>query len=449
MVKNYVVDTNVLLSNPHAIFGFEDNNVWITGTTLQELDSKKTQPGELGYNAREAGRILEDFRKKGNFLEGIPIGNGGTLYVEPDGCREDLLPAGFSLSVPDNRIISSALYLKNEKRQGEPVILLTNDSMMRVNASVCGLDSEEVLNDIVKETKGYTGHIELKVEDYDMIPSLYKDGAVAFQQDGMYENEFVTLHCGNQSALSIYHKGLLKLVKEQTLFGGVKPLNKFQTYAMYALMSDVPLVILSGPAGTAKTFLTLAAGLSQTYFHSSRRNEEKFERILISRPNVEAGNGQEHLGALPGGIEEKLQPLMNSYYDNLNTLFRDKNDGENGIAEARQQVDDLLASGTIEITPLSYIRGRSIRNSFIICDEAQNAGKNLIRDIISRCGSGSRVIIAGDPTQIDVPTLNKHNNGLVYAAEGMKGSPLCCYLKFSEDQCVRSPLAEEAIRRLR
>lgn len=445
MVKNYLLDTNILLQNPNSIFGFEDNNVWLCGTTLQELDSKKSAPGELGYNAREVCRTLDSLREQGDFITGIKLSNGGTFFIEPDGVREEYLPEGFSINVPDNRIISSCLHLNNGELRESPITLLTNDVSMRVNATICGLKVEGVRNDMVEDSN-YTGHIDMDV-DSSLIDDIYGFGKVSAGKLGkdLVENEFVTMHSGKQSALTIFRDGKFNVINEKALFGGVRPLNKMQTYAMYALtapVEEIPLVVLEGPAGTAKTFLTLAAALSQTYLGQGRYNDE-YKKILISRPN--AGNADPGFGYLPGDLDAKMAPLLASYYDNLEALLRGKEKDEDR-GQIQREIEDLFDNGAMEICPLNFIRGRSLQNSFIICDEAQNATKGLIRDVVTRAGKKSKVVVTGDERQCDAPTLDSRNNGLIYCAEHMKGSPLCAIIRFTEENCVRSALAEAAIR---
>ena len=444
MVKNYLLDTNILLINPKSMFGFEDNNVWICGTTLQELDSKKNAPGELGYNAREVCRTLDALRTQGDFISGVKLENGGMFFIEPDGVDEKYLPKGFKIEVPDNRIISSCIHLNKTQLKDSPITLLTNDVSMRVNATICGLNVEGVRNDQVEDSN-YTGHVDLDVES-DVIDDIFGVGRVTLGNiaKGLFENEFVTLHHGTQSALSIYKNGYLNKVDEKKLFGGVTGLNKMQKYAIYALMApveEIPLVILEGPAGTAKTFLSLAAGLSQTYLGQGK-NADEYRKILISRPN--SGNADPGFGYLPGDLDNKMAPLLASYYDNLEAIFR-KNSKTEDKKQIQYQIDDLFENGSMEICPLNFIRGRSLQDSFIICDEAQNATKGLIKDVVTRAGKHSKVIITGDEKQCDAPTLDSRNNGLIYCAEQMKGNPLTAIIRFSENNCVRSPLAEAAI----
>lgn len=454
MTKNYLLDTNILLQNPEAIYGFDDNNIIICGTTLQELDSKKTLSGEIGHNARQTCRILDGLRTIGNLKKGVKLSNGGTLIVEPDGIKQEYLPNGFNIEVPDNKIISTCIYLSNTYKmhpEYSPVILVTNDISMRVNATICGVEVQEYKNDKVMDDN-YAGHITIPTAD-EQINELYSKKRIKYigfteGPETLLENEFVTLISANSSALSIYRNGELHLINKARLFGGVKPMNEMQTYAAWALTQpadELPLVILKGPAGSAKTFLSLSAGLTDTYT-SQKLGEGLYRKMLISRPNTEAGDPG--FGYLPGSLEDKMHQLLLPYHDNLEALFM-SNDKDLDAATVKMQIEDLFEAGIIECCALSYIRGRSLQDSYIICDEAQNATRMLIRDIITRCGKGSKVVIAGDPDQCDNAKLDRHTNGLVYAAECFKGSSKAAIITFENNHSVRSELAKEAIIRMK
>ncbi len=456
-IKNYILDTNILLQSPNSIFGFEDNNVIITGTTLQELDSKKTLSGELGYNARETCRILESLREEGNLTSGVPIVSGGTFFVEPDGVDEKNLPDGYSIKAPDNRIISACISL--QKKSSARCILVTNDISMRINASVCGVAVESYRNDHVSSKEIYTGKATVET-DGSIVNSLYQNKIIenvdenkddftpcmeeeSTQEIFAIENEFYTVKCGKQSALAFYRNHDLHLVPDIHAFG-VTPKNAAQSFALYALMApveEIPFVILKGPAGTAKTFLSLAAGLDGTY--DSRYNRS-YDKVLITRNNI---TSDAEFGYLPGDIEEKMSPLLAPFYDNLESLLRG-NHKEESNEQIQMQIEDMFDTGLIAVCPLAYMRGRSISNSYLIVDEAQNSTRSQMRDIITRAGKGTKVVICGDPDQIDNHTLDKWNNGLIFASERMKGSSLCAQITFSEEESVRSALATEALKRL-
>lgn len=443
-IKTFVLDTNILLHSPNAVYGFDDNEVIITGTTLQELDKFKSYHDEKGYNARETCRILEDLRTKGDLLTGVRLDNGGLVKVEPDGINEDNLPKGYSITVPDNRIISTTLTLK--KKSNVNVILVTNDVSMRINASVCGLDVESYRNDHISTDENYTGR-RIIITGKDVIDDMYRQGFVdagyLYKEYGISqinENEFLTLKSENTSALGQYRNGMVRKISDTPKVFGVKPKNSAQKFFLEALLTpaeEIPLVIGIGPAGCAKTFLSLAGGLESYY-------DGTYDRILITRNNVTA---DADFGYLPGSIDEKMTPLIAPFLDNLESLLRGNSKEEPD--QIQMQIDDMFLTKTLDICPLAYMRGRSITNSFLIVDEAQNATKSQIRDIITRAGQGTKIVLLGDPNQIDNHLLDKWNNGLIWAAEKMKDSALCAQITFNESESVRSKLATEAIKFLK
>lgn len=287
MVKAYILDTNILLDSPRAIFGFDDNTVIITGTTLQELDSKKTAPGELGFNARETCRIIEKLRLKGDLTAGVPMDNAGVFKVILNAGQWHM-PSGYSEDKPDNQIINTVLDIKkNQGHMFNQVILVTNDTSMRINASVCAAACgfsdfvESYRNDHVSSAEMYTGKRELQVSK-EAIDYIYKNKMLPpeaiFRGDipEPVENEFFILQSDQSSALAVYRNHELKLIDTKTLHPcHVQPKNASQTFALWALMQpveEIPFVILKGPAGTAKTFLSLAAGLDQTYDSKTHRS---------------------------------------------------------------------------------------------------------------------------------------------------------------------------------
>lgn len=466
MIKTYVLDTNILLSDPGAmIHGFEDNEVVICSTTIQELDSKKRAGGEVGYNARQCGKILDDLRIKGNLIEGIKNDAGGMTRVEPDGINQKLLPLGYSTDVPDNRIISTCIYLAakaaDKGKKGHPVVLVTDDVLMRISATAAFAYSDYNIGiqgyrngHVADKDMEYTGWREIQTTK-ETINGIYKNKVLAWEDAKLksterrkadfehpVENEFFTMKNGQQSALTVFQNGAFHLIEGNgPLCGWVTPMNQLQTYAMWLLKNkDIPLKILIGEAGTSKTFLSLAAGLDDTI--ATKRGGSYYDKMLISRPVF----GFDSIGFLPGDLDEKLHYLYQSFYDNIEILLR--RGGKEDKEQIRIQMEDMFETGLIEICGLSFIRGRSLIGTYLICDEAQNANSTLIRDVITRAGEGTSVILAGDPKQIDVSTLDSHNNGLVYAASKMKGSPMCGIIRFPAQASVRSPLAKEVAERM-
>lgn len=366
------------------------------------------------------------------------------------------MPSGYSEDKPDNQIINTVLDIKkNQGHMFNQVILVTNDTSMRINASVCAAACgfsdfvESYRNDHVSSAEMYTGKRELHVSK-EAIDYIYKNKMLPpeaiFRGDipEPVENEFFILQSDQSSALAVYRNHELKLIDTKTLHPcHVQPKNASQTFALWALMQpveEIPFVILKGPAGTAKTFLSLAAGLDQAYDSRAHRS---YDSVLISRNNVMA---DADFGYLPGELEDKMNPLLAPFFDNLESLLRGNSDEDRECIS--RQIEDMIDSGVIEICALAYMRGRSITNKFLIVDETQNATRSQIRDIITRAGAGCKIVICGDPEQIDAHNLDKLNNGLVFASEKMKGSPVCAQISFTEEESVRSELAKEAIKRL-
>ena len=450
MKKYYVLDTNILLQNPNAIFGFEDNVVVITGTTLQELDSKKNMEGELGFNARLAARLLENIRSRGDILKGVKLKEtGGKLMIEPDEVSQDNLPEGFDIKKPDNRIISSCVGISKKTKRA--VILVTNDIMMRITAAACKVEVQEYKNDQIKETD-YMGYREINTTK-DIIDEVYRNQSVSSEvleideNNPLIPNEYITLTDGITSALCVYRNNQINVLKDITAFG-IRPQNRLQRFALDALLApaeEIPLVILRGPAGTAKIFLSVAAALDKTYRedYEKQNSSTLYDKIYIGRANVSSDDA---FGFLPGELEDKTRPLLGCFYSNLEDLLRKGNREED--SQIQLQIEDMMETGLLRVFPLAYIRGMSIKNSFIICDETQNIGRSLIRDIVTRCGQGTKLVVLGDINQIDVAYLDKTNSGLTYLAHSMKGSSKCAQITFTERESVRSALATEALARL-
>ena len=444
MKKKFLLDTNILMRSPQAIYVFEDNDVLICNTTLEELDDLKTRPGETGYSAREAIRVLNDLRENSenkNLYDGVRLPGSGVLKIVRDCLPEEAkdkigtLPEEWSLSKPDNRIIDTAI--KNE------AILVTNDISMLLKAESAGIKTENFKNEQVSdESLKYTGRKQIWVSS-DVLNELYKEGSVDADKlenrNELCTNEFLTLFdSSNISHTGIgYYDGqkIKKLEYSNSYPSDIRPKNVGQTFAIEALMKpaeEVPLVILKGSAGTAKTFLSIACGLDQVM---DRRN---YKKVLLLRPNIKF---DEDIGYLKGDEMDKILPLIRPCLDNLEALVSSR---EDSTAETHDKVQELFDRGYVTAEALAYLRGRSISDTYIIIDEAQNTTPNQMLGIITRAGIRSKIVIVGDPDQIDNPKVDRKNNGLVYAAEKMKGSPLCMQLTFEDEECVRSPLALEA-----
>lgn len=443
-IKNYVLDTNILIHCPDSILKFDNNNVYITHMTMEELDGLKNAPGETGYNAREAVRIINKMKGKGKVANGVKTPGGGKFFVyTSDMLDTRKLPDGWSPNKPDNIILLMVMELKVSKKN---VILVTNDATMMLKADILNIDAQEYKNDRVSSEKElYTGRIEIQVKD-DVIKEYDSKNRIEFKNIGyngeIIINQFVVLKGNTASRMGVYDGTYIRKLKfDRRKPFGVTPRNVGQYFAQEALLTeanDVPLVIMQGAAGTSKTFYSLACGLEQVV------ELQKYKRILICRPNTKF---DDDIGYLKGTEMDKILPLIRPCLDNLEELISSK-DSEQSLKELQDTVWEFFDRGWIKAEALAYIRGRSITNTFILIDEAQNTTPNQMLGIITRAGAGSKIVIVGDPEQIDNPRLDKYNNGLVYAAEHMKGSKQVMQLTFTDEECTRSPLAKEAAERL-
>lgn len=451
-VKTYVLDTNVLMTSPYAIYAFDEHNVVIVDITLEELDRLKTLPGERGANARETIRILDNLQKLGSLVKGIDLPGGGNLRIATKTTTALAASTNGYANSADNIILQ---YCEDNKNSLKNLVLVTNDINMRIKAEVRGICAEVFKTDQAASLhEQYTGRCRVTVTS-DGIASFYSshemslDNVVDVEGDREYQfslNEFALLidECDPKHTAIARYDGakFVPLIHDRANPYGVRPRNIGQKFAQEALMTAVeqaPLVILKGPAGTAKTFYSLAAGLEKTL-----GKEPTFDRILVARPNIKF---DEDIGYLKGTEEEKIGPLIRPIFDNLEQLTRVDSEKKDGIGE-KSYAQELFDRGIITAQALAYMRGRSIANTWIIIDEAQNMTPTQAFGIISRCGVGSKIILAGDPEQIDNPHLDARTNGLSYASERMKNSPLCWQITFDDEECVRSALALEAIRRM-
>lgn len=438
MDKIYVLDTNVLLQDPYSIFSFEDNEVVIPAVVLEEVDSKKRYMDEIGRNARHVSRIIDGLREKGKLHERIPLENGGGLRIELNHRSFHQLQEIFIEKTNDNRILAVAKNLSLEeesKENGKQVILVSKDALVRVKADAIGLVSEDFLSDRVVENEHiYPGFLNIFIGT-ELLNRFYEEGELAVTDVAnhpFYPNQFILLKDAlgsSSSAIGMVDKSgtkVKKLVFDQEHIWGIRPRNVQQTMAVELLLrKEVPLVTLIGKAGTGKTLLALAAGLMQT------EDLRQYKKLLVARPIVPVGKD---LGFLPGEKNEKLRPWMQPIYDNLEYLFNVKKPGE---------LEAILAGmGSIEVEALTYIRGRSIPDQFIIIDEAQNLTKHEVKTILTRVGEGSKIVLMGDPEQIDHPYLDAYNNGLTYVVECFKDQEISGHIKLVKGE--RSGIAQLA-----
>ena len=463
MIKTYVIDTNVLIQAPYALHRFEENQVILPVVVLEELDHLKKADGEKGANARTAIRILENLRQKGDLLSGVPLENGDSLRVEKNFVDVEL-PSDLPDEKMDNRILKVCLGLKRQAEaasgQEQTVVLVTKDILLRIKAQMIGIRAEDFAAEQVSgREEQYTGRAEAYVPEEQLkdfkkkgIPAqaLYQvDEAGNTSQVFLEENQFVVLK-GDQSAkktlLGRMQGGrVVPLTYKKSKPYGVSPRNAGQYFLQEALMqpaSQAPLVIVKGAAGTAKTFYALAVGLEKVLNNPTG----EYRRIMVSRPNAQF---DADIGFLPGDEQEKISPLMRPVIDNLEQLV-DSND-ETRYEDERElkgKIDEIFDRGLIQAEALNFIRGRSIVKTYLMIDEAQNMTPGQVKGIITRAGEGTKIILLGDPGQIDRPFLDERTNGLSYAAEHMKGSPLCWQITMNGKECERSALAMDGGKRL-
>lgn len=427
-MKTFILDANVLLHEPEAIFSFADNKIVIPMTVVEELDSFKNLNDERGRNARLIIRLLDKLRETGKLSDGVALKNGGILKIEmfePGGIS---LPPDFSSNKLDNLMLLEALQLK---KKNERVIFITKDINLRIKCEALNIETQDYEKLKVKIDELYTGWKEIKVPE-NLIDQFYADKKLIVKAD-LYPNQLVALKDeagGSKSALTRYfakEKTLSPLIHQNVSPWGLQPLNIEQKFAMELLLSnEISLVTLVGLPGSGKTILALACGLQRTV------EERVFRKLYIARPIIPMGKD---LGFLPGTKEEKLDAWMGAISDNLEFLIdRDKVD-----SRTEEKVNYLFSSGQIEIDALTYIRGRTLPQQYVIIDDAQNLTPHEIKTIISRAGKETKIVLTGDPYQIDSPYLDASSNGLTYLVERFKGQEIFGHMTFSRSE--RSKLA--------
>ena len=438
----FVLDTCVLLADPNALHRFDEHEVVLPLVVVEELDHQKARMDEVGRNARQAVRLIEELRleSRSGLREAVALPSGGTFRVEGNGV-DATLPSYLDPDKPDHRILSVAKSLAGT--------LVTKDGALRIKASQLGVAVEDYRADTVQVDERYTGIADLAVDEA-TLGTLHSAGkavlpdAVAAQAP-LCRNQCAILRAGpSASGLArVVDVGADGTATVERITGsprafGVSPRDVRQTFALDLLTDpDVPCVSLMGMAGTGKTFLALAAGLEQVL------ESRTYRRLSVYRPLVAVG--RQEVGYLPGDLDEKLQPWMAAVYDNLYALFRRDDDGWGGDQRSVQAtVDALLDRGELETAAITYLRGRSITDEFVIVDEAQNLELPTLKVILTRMAAGSKVVFCGDLSQVDKPYISPHG-GMAALIETLKGTELFGHVALSKG--VRSPLAELAATR--
>jgi len=433
--KLFVLDTNVILHDSGCINNFEENDVAIPITVLEELDQFKRGNEDINFQAREFLRRLDALTGDVLSEEGCPLGPGlGSIRVILGSGRNRLLHESFLQDTPDHRILDTTLSLM---QQSAPrlVVLVTKDTNLRMKAKSLGLRAQDYTSDKVESfDKLYTGKRVIEGLESEAIDRFYASGKSQPAAEMPFvprpiANENFILRNGSKSALATYcaTQKVFARVEKMTCYG-IAPRNAEQSFALHALMNDdIKLVTLAGTAGTGKTLLALAAALEC---------RQKYRQILLARPVVPLSNRD--LGFLPGDVSEKLDPYMQPLYDNL-TVIRHQN---GDATQAAQKINEMRESEKLMVSPLAYIRGRSLQRIFFIVDEAQNLTPHEVKTIITRAGEGTKIVFTGDVCQIDQPYLDALSNGLSYLIHRMMGQPIYAHVTLEKGE--RSQLADLA-----
>ncbi len=434
MKKNYILDTNVLLHDPNSLLAFDDNNVLLPIEVIEEIDRFKRESTELGQNARAVSRMLDGLRGSGQLSEGVALPNGGHLRIAFQKGQTPQNGHGvFSTDSVDNRILSLASSIKKSQPRSHTV-LVSKDINLRIKADALGLMAEDFENDRVLIKDLYTGMIEVNVAP-EKVALFRANGELELNGGRQYfPNEYCTLIDETNPKRTALAKvdlsgtKLLPIVDSRDGIWGIKPRNREQHFALDALLDDrVRLVTLMGKAGTGKTLLAMAAGLKRTVL------DREFRRLVVARPTISMGK---ELGFLPGSLEEKLAPWMQPIHDALEML------SDLNMGHEHRRSGDLMRSGSIVVEALSYIRGRSIANQFMIIDEAQNLTPLEAKTIITRVGHGTKIVFTGDPYQIDNPYVDSSSNGFNYVVSRFRTEAVAGHIELQKGE--RSELAELA-----
>jgi PhoH-like ATPase len=430
--KIFVLDTNVILHDPQAIYSFEDHEVVIPIYVIEEIDHFKKDLSELGRNARQAARLLDSLRQEGQLTTGVPINGEGAVRVAIT--NRELPPEFRDGHSTDNKILATALQCA-EVADGQEVIFVTKDVNLRIRADALGLHVEDYDSERTDISELYSGVAEVEVPGQ-AIDEFYQNGKLKLADPYYYPNQFAFLKDSANPAhtalgkVNVDMQTAEPLIQPKEAVWGIRARNREQQFALDILINDsIKLVTLVGKAGTGKTLLAIAAGLHKV------TEESVYQRLLISRPIFPLGRD---IGYLPGDVEEKLMPWMQPIFDNVELLM--------GISRTERRRgrshQELMDLGILEIEPLTYIRGRSIPNQVIVVDEAQNLTPHEVKTIISRAGDNTKIVLTGDPYQIDNPYVDSTNNGLVHIVNQFKAERIAGHITLIKGE--RSELAELA-----
>tara|TARA_R110000824_G_scaffold54580_5_gene150654 strand:- start:2233 stop:3567 length:1335 start_codon:yes stop_codon:yes gene_type:complete len=434
--KNYLLDTSVYLTDADAIFRFDNNDVFIPLKVLEEIDKHKKRQDSVGSNARRIIRTLDDLRRAGDLQKGVRLakGKGIIKVMSYESLAGSIFPPDLDMRVPDHVILATAKAVQHEQ-PNRKMIVVSRDINMRVICDSIGMTAEDYVLEKAAESSDqlYSGFVEHLVDDQ-VIDRFYEGEDILIEEDEIEEiwrpNQFVMMVSNaneKKTALARFinhHRPLKKIIHDKLPDWNINSRNKEQAFAMDLLMDpNIKIVSLIGRAGSGKTLLAIAAGLQQTI--GMRAEYNHYSRLIVSRPVQPLGKD---IGFLPGTMEEKMLPWLMPIQDNLKFLMGD-----------RTSLEMYMGKGKIEVEALTYIRGRSIANAFVIIDEAQNLTKHEIKTIITRIGDGTKIILTGDIEQIDNIYVNETSNGLAHAIESFKQYPISGHVTFTKGE--RSELA--------
>lgn len=440
--KIFIIDTNVVLFDPHAVFKFAEHDVVIPIVVVEEVDKFKRDQSENGRNARSFSRVIDELRAKGPLSKGIPIKGGGKLYIDIGGTERIPELPDLDMQKADNQMLAMAKRYSKSNTDKE-VIFISKDINLRIKADACGVTAEDYEPSKFEVDDIYTGSTTINVSG-GLIDEFYAKRKLPYEakedERKLHPNQFVFIRDEsnpNHTAIGRFdgpQNALIPVFKPAEGLWGVYPRNAEQAFSIDLLLNDeIKLVSLVGKAGTGKTLLAIAAGLSKTV------DEGLYSRLLVSRPVMPMGHD---IGYLPGTIEEKLNPYMQPIYDNIDFLFGVSSVSKTNRRGAGKGTQELINQGLLSIEPLTYIRGRSIPNQFMIVDEAQNLTPHEIKTIITRAGEGTKIVLTGDTMQIDHPYLDSMNNGLAAVVECFKNEAIAGHVTMVKGE--RSKLSELA-----
>lgn len=452
MIKNYVIDTNVMIHDPLFLYNFQDNHLILPLVTVEELDGLKKASGMVGYHARQVLKELNKVRERGDFVEGIPLPSGGLIRIEMNYVDVANLPEGMDSKKNDNRILSIAKAVA-EKDKERPTILVTKDMCMTVKADALGLTVQDYETDKIRTDDLYQGFSELTMASEEMN-QVYAGGLDVPKNltDSVHPNHFFHIKSQDQAGHELLAKlknnkiQPLEYVNEYTW--GLKPINREQKMAMELLHDPkIHFASIMGGAGSGKSILSIAYALQSVL------EKNLFRKIIFVRPVVPAGND---IGFLPGEEREKLKPWMQAFYDAVDNLF-DQKQKSKGEEKTRQYskgekpdfsvehfINTYMDAGVLEMKTFNYMRGRTLSNALVIVDEAQETTPHLAKLMLTRAGDGAKFLFLGDPSdnQIDNVLVDSKSNGLVYTVDRMKPFEITGHVTLQ--QVERSPLAQLA-----